>query len=255
MARNELNAVLFLSQPGPKMIWQFGELGYDISIDFDCRVCPKPILWNYFEQNHRRRLFDVYSAMNGLRRDYPNTFNSSNFEYALGGAFKRINLYNDDMDAVVIGNFDVEPYSAAPNFPYTGTWFDYFSGEEIIEDNLSNEFLLQPGEYRVYTSEPLEQPEISVSVPDFDVDALDVDLYPTITSDNVSVKFDLGSEPRILDVWLYDISGKEVKRFVDRQRTSGPQNLSLDVNDLSVGKYHLLIGADGVPTVLEIIKE
>ena len=30
--------------PGPRMIWMFGELGYDVSINNPCRVCNKPIL-------------------------------------------------------------------------------------------------------------------------------------------------------------------------------------------------------------------
>lgn len=254
MARNELNAVLFLSQPGPKMIWQFGELGYDVSIDFDCRVCPKPIRWYYINQSHRRRLYDVYSAMNGLRRDYPNTFNSSNFNHSLGGAFKRINLYNDDMDAVVIGNFGVEPVSGVPNFPYTGTWYDYFSGESIVENNLNNPFLLQPGEYRVYTSEPLEQPEVAVNLFDFESEALDVDVYPTIANDRINVSFDLGEDIRTLDIWLFDMNGRIVKRFVDDQDLSGEQYFNFDMSEYASGQYQLMIGADGSATVRDVVK-
>ncbi len=56
-------AVIFLSQPGPRMIWQFGEYGYDIDIDYPCRVCNKPILWNYLQQGRRQQLLDVYTAM------------------------------------------------------------------------------------------------------------------------------------------------------------------------------------------------
>ncbi len=37
------NASMFLTAPGPKMIWQFGELGYDISIDFNGRTGRKPV--------------------------------------------------------------------------------------------------------------------------------------------------------------------------------------------------------------------
>ncbi|MEI9909455.1 MAG: hypothetical protein WDO71_07195 [Bacteroidota bacterium] len=33
LKRMELNAAFFLTIPGPKMIWQFGELGYDFSIN------------------------------------------------------------------------------------------------------------------------------------------------------------------------------------------------------------------------------
>ena len=39
LERTEGLAVLMLTTPGPKMIWQFGEMGYDISIDYPCRIC------------------------------------------------------------------------------------------------------------------------------------------------------------------------------------------------------------------------
>ena len=34
MKRLALNAAFFFTVPGPKMIWQFGELGYDYSINY-----------------------------------------------------------------------------------------------------------------------------------------------------------------------------------------------------------------------------
>jgi hypothetical protein len=57
--RNEMAATFFLSLAGPKMIWQFGELGYDYSINrcengsvsSDCRTSPKPVVWDYYEDS------------------------------------------------------------------------------------------------------------------------------------------------------------------------------------------------------------
>ena len=34
LLRNEMCAAFLLSMPGPKMIWQFGELGYDYPINY-----------------------------------------------------------------------------------------------------------------------------------------------------------------------------------------------------------------------------
>ena len=53
-----LNAAFLLTIPGPKMIWQFGELGYDYSINTctngtvnnNCRLDEKPIRWDYHER-------------------------------------------------------------------------------------------------------------------------------------------------------------------------------------------------------------
>ena len=42
MERAKINDAFFLLAPGPKMIWQFGEIGYDISINENDRVGKKP---------------------------------------------------------------------------------------------------------------------------------------------------------------------------------------------------------------------
>ena len=45
LERTGAAAVFLISIPGPKMIWQFGELGYDVSIDENGRTGRKPIKW------------------------------------------------------------------------------------------------------------------------------------------------------------------------------------------------------------------
>ena len=91
LKRTEGLAALMLTTPGPKMIWQFGELGYDISIDYICRTCNKPILWNYFTENSRKRLYDVYKASIELRKSHP-VFTGDDFTYSLNGAVKSLKL-------------------------------------------------------------------------------------------------------------------------------------------------------------------
>lgn len=252
MARSELAAVFFLSQPGPKLIWQFGELGYDVSIDVPCRVCPKPVLWNYYEENPRRRLYDVYSAMINLRNT-TETFGTSDIDYSLSGNFKRINLYNPEMDAVIIGNFGVSETSGVPNFPYTGTWYDYFTGEPIIEENLDNAFLLQPGEYRVYTSEPLADPEITVSVEDAMTLQLEVDIFPNPAVDQIQLNYTLAAEGRV-EHMILDAEGRIISRRFDGTLPSGEQVHQLDVSSLAPGAYHLLIAVDGVANAYPFVK-
>ncbi len=48
LERIKLAGAFFFTVPGPKMIWQFGELGYDYSIEYNGRTGPKPIRWGYF---------------------------------------------------------------------------------------------------------------------------------------------------------------------------------------------------------------
>jgi len=84
-------AALFFTIPGPKMFWQFGELGYDYSIDYNGRLGRKPIRWDYLQQDRRRKLYRVFSALIELKRDYP-AFRSENFFMDVRGAVKRINF-------------------------------------------------------------------------------------------------------------------------------------------------------------------
>ena len=48
------------------MIWQFGELGYDYSIEENGRTGRKPVRWDYYEEMHRHDLFDTQNIANPL---------------------------------------------------------------------------------------------------------------------------------------------------------------------------------------------
>ena len=85
LRRIELNSVFFYPVPGPKMLWQFGEQGYDINIDFNGRTGPKPILWDYLDVPERKRLQEVTSALINLRETYE-VFHTEEFDLNVSGA-------------------------------------------------------------------------------------------------------------------------------------------------------------------------
>jgi glycosidase len=103
LKRMELATLFFLTIPGPKMIWQFGELGYDISIDYGGRVSNKPILWEYYSDTDRHRLLLFYKLLNNLRINY-NVFTTDNYSYSLSVAGKRLQLCGTDMCVNILGN-------------------------------------------------------------------------------------------------------------------------------------------------------
>ena len=92
------------------MIWQFGELGYDVSIDNPCRVCEKPILWNYFQNEERKKLYKTYQALLTLRNENE-VFRSPDTEVELwlnhASGLKHITLTHPSMDVFIPGNFGV----------------------------------------------------------------------------------------------------------------------------------------------------
>ncbi|MDZ7371493.1 MAG: alpha-amylase family glycosyl hydrolase, partial [candidate division KSB1 bacterium] len=68
LQRVEAAAAFLLLMPGPKMIWQFGELGYDVSIESNGRTGEKPIRWNYFDVPERRALYNAFAAFIRLKK-------------------------------------------------------------------------------------------------------------------------------------------------------------------------------------------
>jgi len=159
LSRIETAAAFFFTIPGPKMIWQFGELGYDFSIEENGRVGKKPIRWDYQDNANRKRLYDVFSALIKLKKEEI-AFESDDFVLATSQALKRIEINHSDMNVRIIGNFDVIAGEINPNFSETGSWYDYFTGKKITVSNPTEKIALEPGEYHIYTNKQLTTPNI-----------------------------------------------------------------------------------------------
>jgi hypothetical protein len=166
-------AAVFFTTPGPKMLWQFGERGYDISRDFGgSNVSNKPPHWEYMQDANRLKLYDVYAKLINLRTSNANVFNSTNFSYDFYdniGLFKRNQITDNAANGIkinVVANFDVVAQTRGNvGFQATGDWYNYVSngtgsglnGATNSTFNLSannQSITLQPGEYHVYIYHP-----------------------------------------------------------------------------------------------------
>ncbi len=161
--RMELSASFLLTIPGPKMIWQFGELGYDYSINYcqdgsinnNCRTDAKPIKWDYLQVPGRKDLHDVYKALLQLRNNslFTEAFTTGVISRDFTSGFKWMTLNSSAGKLVVIGNFDVVPQGGSVTFPAAGTWYDYLKQPLTFNaTGAAQVFNLQPGEYHVYLS-------------------------------------------------------------------------------------------------------
>jgi len=151
LQRSAAAAVILFSLPGPKMIWQFGELGYDVSIDENGRLGKKPQHWEYYDEPERKALFDVYAQMIDLRKNKA-VFSTSDYLIDLASHFKSIVLRSENETVVAMANFDVVVQTKNVNFTKAGVWKEYFSDSEITTTANTISITLNPGEYRLYFS-------------------------------------------------------------------------------------------------------
>ena len=227
LARMELAANFFLTIPGPKMIWQFGELGYDISIDFNGRTGIKPLKWEYFYGESRNRLFHVYKALIDLKKTQP-VFGTSDFSMSVDAYMKRINLNHSSMNVTVIGNFNVVSGTIDPNFQSTGTWYDYFTGDSIIVSDVHAQITLEAGEYHLYTSNKLTVPVLISSIDDNESSSYtSLKVFPNPSSQEFNFVFEANANEEIL-ISIYNVSGQLVRQLNKRGTDSGLTTISWD---------------------------
>ncbi len=159
LQRQALVGAFLFATPGPKMIWQFGELGFDYSInwctdgsvDENCRLTAKPVRWDYLEDPNRVALYNAWKEMIQLKTQVP-VFRTEDYSYNLSSKFKYIDLQNDSTFVKLIGNFDVQSNDLNITLPHSGTWYEYFSGDSIsIGEDASLAVPFEAGEYRIYS--------------------------------------------------------------------------------------------------------
>ncbi len=145
------NAAFFFTVPGPKMVWQFGEMAYDISIEEGGRTGKKPIHWEY--QTERKELVDTYTKLITLRNDCPDLFSKSSqltwhvslSDWDNGRTLTLKSVSGKQLH--VFGNFTT---GAIKYTLPAGTWYDYLGEGTAVEGN--KEITVPAHEFRLYTS-------------------------------------------------------------------------------------------------------
>jgi glycosidase len=245
LERMQLAGAFFFLVPGPKMIWQFGELGYDYSIDYDCRVCNKPIRWDYYT-GKRLRLYQVWSALIGLKTSDP-AFRSNDFSLSVSNETKRIEINHADMDVRIIGNFDVVQQSVDPSFSSTGWWYSYFEGDSLEVTGVNATLVLAPGQFRIYTTKKLATPEITASMEEPGSSPASLQAYPNPVADWIH----MDPIPQSSRLTVIQSNGQVVREIMLREYQS-----RVDLSFLAPGLY-VLIRRTGnrAPETVKVIKE
>ena len=174
LERMKTAGAFFFTVPGPKMIWQFGELGYEVDINFNGRTGNKPIRWEYLDDPNRKAIYDAWAKLIDLKLNAP-IFKTTDF--SLNGdtsGLKTIHLTlpsatGDDIKHVtIIGNFGLTSQNIDPVFQEIGTWYNLLDNNSTTEvTNTSALIALEPGEFRVYGN------NLYINPNDLDSDGID----------------------------------------------------------------------------------
>lgn len=271
LRREEAAAAILLAIPGPKMIWQFGETGYDYSINYctngtvnnNCRLDAKPIRWEYYQEQRRKRVYDTYAAMAKLRQQKPYTFRT--YSLASGtdlssNLVKVVAVDHTDLKYVVVANFDVVQQSPLITFPATGTWYDYTNGGSITVSSSTYTLTLAPGEYKVYLNQNIAGGIVSALNRDIVAtnSNFKLSVYPNPVRQSAMVKYELPKSGKV-SLQLMNMQGQVLFTKNLGFQLKGLQAYELNSNvagyALTTGQYILQVRVDNVVRNEKIIIE
>ncbi len=216
LKRIEAASTIFYTIPGPKMLWQFGELGYDISIDENGRTGTKPVKWAYLTDANRKKLLNHTTDLIRLKNSY-SIFNLGAATFSgMSTLTKQVALKNtpytetptsaNAMNAEVVVNFDVTQKSIAVNFPHTGTWYDYYGfGLPLEVTTLPFSITLAPGEYKLYTDFLIDNPIVTAAERGV---SKKINLYPNPVNDVLTIELE---NEIIVDLQLRTLEGRTIR--------------------------------------------
>jgi len=178
LERTKLAAPFLFLLPGPKMLWQFGELGYDTSIfacsdgtvpdpygEGSCKLGNKPSAWedqlNYNTDPYRQNVYQSWARIIKLKKEEA-IFNTIPETLDVKDAtLKRITFVDPSAPSgelskvLVIGNFDLIPRKTTLSFESNDSWYDLIKNNAIIPIAGNKlELNLAPGQYVVIGNQP-----------------------------------------------------------------------------------------------------
>ena len=140
--------------PYPKMMWQFGELGYDVSIEENGRTGKKPVRWNYYNDANRKALYDAMSKVISWRTDKEDYYGQDNLTvhtWSVGDAQMGGKVLVMDK-VIVVANFNNAESTTSVNVPSAGEWTNLMTGEKV-QLSSSHSFALAANDYIVLVKE------------------------------------------------------------------------------------------------------
>ncbi|KQX08926.1 alpha-amylase family glycosyl hydrolase [Flavobacterium sp. Root420] len=230
--------------PGPKMIWHFGELGWDDSIftcrdgvvndasatlSGDCKLDTKPQpQWNenWLGDTNRNKIYYDWAKMINLKVTEP-VFLGTATMADTNTLTVNVKIANSTLaatqlkDVLILANFDVTAQNVPTGFQYTGTWYNLMDNTSINVTDVNATMNLAPGEYRIYGNKTA-----NLTIPEFEKSNT-VNLYPNPVLNHFTLNI------ATTKVQVYAMSGQLVKSFTP----NGNTDFQFGVSELKTGLY------------------
>lgn len=265
--RIKLIAAFFFTVPGPRMIWQFEELGYDETLEFspNGRTGEKPIHWEYYQDPLRKKLYETFRWLIKLRNEndvFTSTQTQVSMEVGKNQYARRMNLSHPSMNVTIIGNFDIVDRQVVPNFQSTGIWYDFFNNDSIVVTDTQAPVTLNPGEFRIFTSKKLESPAEDIILDLDEPIALPREFeleqnYPNPFNPVTVIPFRLPVASEV-EMVIYNLNGQKIKELIRQRLNAGYYEAIWDGTDddgvkVSSGIYFYRLKAGKFESVKKMV--
>ena len=254
-----MGSVLFLV-PGPKMIWHFGDLGWDRSLwtcnagnvsfsNPDCKLDTKPQpQWteNWLSDTNRSTVYNNWAKMINLKKT-EDVFENGQYAWNLNViGSPRLDVYTSTSQTASLSyvfvrtNFSDNTLNTSGGFPFTGTWYNLMDNSTINVTSTSQSISIESGGFRVYGNK-----QSTLSSEDFN--ALNSQsLFPNPTNGLFTIN------GQVSKVQIYSITGQLVKSF----NNIPAESYQFDINELNRGVYLVkAFDANNSTKTMKIIKQ
>lgn len=225
--------------PGPKMIWHFGDLGWEKSLwtcnagnvsysSPDCKLDTKPQpQWtgNWLTDTNRSAIYNNWAKMIDLKKNQ-NVFENGTFAWNIGNTgHPRLDVYTSTTQTstlsyvFVLTNFTDSTYNVAGGFPFTGTWANLMDNSTFSVTNQSMNISIEAGGFRVFGNQQILNNE-----------TFDTSEFITMSPNPASTYFTLNSD--VEKVQIFSITGQLLKSF-----SKVASNNQYSIADLNQGVY------------------
>ena len=229
--------------PGPKMLWHFADLGFDLSIFTcnngtvntdtdatagDCKLDKKPQpQWinNWMTDTNRSKIYADWGKMNDIKQN--NAVFKGNYSINSGATLTpKVYVWDDSLpittlkNVVVLSNFDVTSKTIVPFFPYTGNWVNLMDNTVLNVTDVAAGITIEAGGYRIYGNQAATLTVAENTL----LNA--ISLYPNPATTSFVL-----NEP-VAQVQIFNLAGQLVKNF-----SNMALGFEYPIDDLKTGIY------------------